>query len=362
MSQLRPFVDPKTSGALLLLHRNGGHRLGRPRPADRGLDDDDRVRDHPARRSGPDRLQTRRRRSRGAEANLARSCSARPSGRGRGPRPGFWARGLAVLRDQAFWKQQAHLLLGWVIAIAARWLQPRRADGTIPLYYDAAGRPDLFGMSVDALGEALLAVPSGLALLVLGVYLLGPFARLSRWVAGRLLADGRWAVRSPAELRALPPAGADDHLPGRDHIVFGLIAIWWLTTPDGYFWPIWPLLSPRSSSAPGWIVLVLERPSPRGTRRQPRARDPDRSSVVLFGFLVGVWAVTTNGYFGRSGWRSVLAARGAQCGGRLRAARASDRGGSRRLAPARSTSRRPSCVGSSATSTTGHRLGWSRSA
>ena len=30
---------------------------------------------------------------------------------------GFWDRGLQVLRDQTFWKQQAHLLVAWPMAL-----------------------------------------------------------------------------------------------------------------------------------------------------------------------------------------------------------------------------------------------------
>ena len=238
----------------------------------------------------------------GAEATLARELlgsTVRP--RTETEAVGFWARGFAVLRDPAFWKQQAHLLLGWVIAIAA--LAPFSLGvqtATIPLYYDAADGPDLFGMPVDTLGEALLAVPAGLALVVLGIYLLAPFARLSRWAAGRLLADkADGPVRSPAELSARRRRALTITSLVATTLVLGLIAIWWLTTLDRYFWPIWPLLSlSLVMGAFGWIVLVLERPEPARYALGSRALAIQIGiSVVLFGFLVGVWAVTTNGYF-----------------------------------------------------------------
>jgi signal transduction histidine kinase len=238
----------------------------------------------------------------GAEGALARELlgsNVRP--RTDTQASGFWARGFAVLQDHAFWKQQAHLILGWVIAIAA--LAPFSLGvqtATIPLYYDAADGPDLFGMSVDTLGEAQLAVPAGLALLVLGIYLLAPFARLSRWTAARLLADeADRPVRAPAELSALRRRALTITSLVSTTLVFGLIGVWWLTTPNGYFWPIWPLLSlSLVVGGFGWIVFVLERPEPARYALGSRALAIQIGlSVVLVGFLVGVWAVTTHGYF-----------------------------------------------------------------
>jgi hypothetical protein len=75
---------------------------------------------------------------------------------------GFWASGFAVLRDQSFWRQQAHLLVGWVVAVLAfAPLSLGIQTLAIPLYYDAAGGVDLFGRSIDTFRESLLAVPAG---------------------------------------------------------------------------------------------------------------------------------------------------------------------------------------------------------
>ena len=214
---------------------------------------------------------------------------------------GFWARGFAVLKARAFWEQQAHLLLAWVIAIVA--LTPFSLGVqalAIPLYYDTVDDTDLFWMSVDTRGEALLAVPVGLALLAVGVYLLGPVTRLSRALARRLLAADRDRImRSPAELGALRRRGLTIVSLVATGVVVALILVWWLTTPDGYFWPIWPLLSlSLLVGIAGWVVLVLERPEPArfALGSQALAIQIGISAVVL-GFLTGVWAVTTHGYF-----------------------------------------------------------------
>ncbi len=101
----------------------------------------------------------------GAEAGLARELlgvNVRPPVESKAS--GFWARGFAVLRDDAFWKQQAHLLLGWLIAIVA--LAPFSLGIqmlAIPFYYGSVDGLDMFWRSdIDTLSEALEFVPVGL--------------------------------------------------------------------------------------------------------------------------------------------------------------------------------------------------------
>jgi signal transduction histidine kinase len=82
-------------------------------------------------------------------------------------------------------------------------------------------------------------------------------------------------------------------------IVLTSIAIWELTTPDAYFWPVWPLLSLVLVVAiQAWVVLVLERDdiSPRTLGSRPLAIQVG-ASALLEAFLIGVWAVTGAGYF-----------------------------------------------------------------
>jgi signal transduction histidine kinase len=238
-----------------------------------------------------------------AEAGVARELlSVRVTPRMRAEGRGFWGRGLAVLRDPEFWRQQAHLLVAWLLGVVA--LAPFSLavqSLAIPLYYDTGGDPDLFGISVDSLREALLfGIPIGLALLVVGIYLLGPLTKLSRGLAKRLLAgEGERIVRSPAELSARRLRALTILSLASTSVVFVLIAIWWLTTPDGYFWPIWPLLAlSLVVGVPGWIVLVLERPELARLAYGSKALAIQIGiSVVLWGFLTGIWAVTGGGYY-----------------------------------------------------------------
>jgi signal transduction histidine kinase len=235
-----------------------------------------------------------------AEAGLARELldvNIRPSMRTEGV--GFWGRGFAVLKSESFWKQQAHLLLGWVVAIAA--LAPFSLGLqtlAIPLYYDAGGGVDLFGRKVDTLSKALLAVPVGLVLVAVGIFLLSPLTKLSRHLANRLLAGaGARAVRSPAETRALRLRVLTIISLSSAAIVLLLVVIWALT--GGYFWPFWPLISLALVVAiAGWVVLVLERPEiSRRTLDSTELALQIGASVLLIGFLVAVWANTGDGYF-----------------------------------------------------------------
>ena len=38
--------------------------------------------------------------------------------------------------------------------------------------------------------------------------------------------------------------------------IAGMLLIWWLTTPDGYFWPVWPILGLAVAAIVWGLVLV----------------------------------------------------------------------------------------------------------
>jgi signal transduction histidine kinase len=214
---------------------------------------------------------------------------------------GFWGRGFNVLKDQSFWKQQAHLLLAWpialiplsVIAFALELL-------SLPIWYRWVDSADVFGRSnVDTLAETLPFAAAGLALLVLMVHLLGPLTWISRWLATRLLAsEAEAVVRSPAEKRASRLRALRILSLVSTSLVVALVIIWALTG-GGYFWPFWPLLSlSLLVGIPGWVVLVLERRDiARLTLGSQALAIQIGISALLVGFLVAVWAVTTNGSF-----------------------------------------------------------------
>jgi signal transduction histidine kinase len=238
----------------------------------------------------------------GAEGGLVRELlgvNVRPPIESRAT--GFWARGFVVLKDPAFWRQQAHLLLGWAIAIVA--LAPFSLGIqilAIPFYYHAVDGVDFGWRSdIDTLGEALELVPVGLALVVAGIYLLGAWRKLSRGLARSLLAgEAERIVRSPTETSVRRRRALTITSLISTAIVVVLTLIWDLTG-GGYFWPIWPLLGlSLVVGIPGWVILVLERHEiSRFTLGSRALAIQIGISAVIVGFLVAIWAITTRGYF-----------------------------------------------------------------
>lgn len=221
-----------------------------------------------------------------------------PPRRGRG----FWGRGFAALRDRGFWRQQVYLLVAWPIAFVPLFpLSWALQLLSVPIWYRWVNSNDVLGfLEVDTFGRALAVAAIGLALLVLTVNLVRPFAAFSRRLANRLLAgDAEQIVRSPAETSARRRQALTITALVSTMLVVALIVIWAATTA-GYFWPIWPLLALVFVVAmPGWVVLVLERRDEitRYTLGSRALAIQVGLSTLLVGFLIAVWAITGAGYF-----------------------------------------------------------------
>jgi signal transduction histidine kinase len=237
-----------------------------------------------------------------AEASIARDLiGARTRTPVSSPANGFWYRGLAVLRDPAFWKQQLHLVLAWPIALVPLALLSWALElVTLPIWYRWVESADVFGLEIDSFVESLPFFALGLALLVGVAHLLGLMARLSRRLAEALLGtEVRVRARSSQELRAVRLRALTITSLVATSVVAFLVVIWLATTPGGYFWPIWPLLALSLVVAiPGAVLLVLEHPTPARLAGGSKALAIQVAvSAVLLGFLVAVWAITTHGYF-----------------------------------------------------------------
>ena len=213
----------------------------------------------------------------------------------------FWSRALNVVRDGAFWRQQVFLLVTWPLAlIVLAFTYWAFLLLSLPVWYRWTDSDDVLGFAdVHTFADALTFAAAGLGLLLIVVYAIGPYARLSRWLATRLLAGEPGPQRSAAETRlrrviALAATGLVATC-----IVLASIAISELTNPHGYFWPVWPLLSlALVVGLFGWTVLVLERDDiARRTLGSPALAIQLGASALLEAFLIGVWAVTGAGYF-----------------------------------------------------------------
>jgi signal transduction histidine kinase len=235
-----------------------------------------------------------------AQAFAARrllGASAHPAASSQGI--GFWSRGFAVLKDESFWKQQAHLLISWPIALVPLTLLSWTVQtGSVPIYYRWVDTHDVVGLfDVDSFAEALPFTALAIVLLVGLAHLMRPASRLSRRLANGLLADGERVPMTEAEKRTLRLRTLTIDALVSTGVVLMLLVIWFLT--GGYFWPIWPLLALTLVVAiPGWVVLVLDR---RDVARffmgsEPLALHTGTSALVV-AFLIAVWAASGGGYF-----------------------------------------------------------------
>jgi signal transduction histidine kinase len=234
-----------------------------------------------------------------AEAALARELlgtRARPPAQT--PGPGFWSRGFNVLKDQAFWRQQAHLLLAWPIALIPLVVLSLAVQlVTLPIWYRWTDGADVFWRSnVDTFAETLPFLAIGLVLLVLLAHLLVPLTRLSRTLVSSLL-TGDGVARSPAEARALRHRTLAVHTAASVLAALVLVAIWAGTGP-AYFWPIWALLSLAFVlGAHAWVVYVVDQPGDARFAARKALAIHIGVAALLLAFLVGIWAAAGGGYF-----------------------------------------------------------------
>jgi signal transduction histidine kinase len=214
---------------------------------------------------------------------------------------GILDRSFGALKDGAFWKQQAHLLvyfpLGLVLLCLFSWSLELL---TSPLWQRWTGAEKVLGLiEADSFVETLPFALLGLAALVGLAHLLGPLTWVSRRLGAALLSsEARGVVRTAAERRAnwVRALSIIALVSTTVVVVLGVI---WALSGGGYFWPIWPLLSLAFVVAiPFWVFLVLENPEPSRIALGSRALALQVGvSAIVSGFLVAVWAVTGGGYF-----------------------------------------------------------------
>jgi signal transduction histidine kinase len=231
-------------------------------------------------------------------ANRLLGTALRPPRRLPGPR-GFWQSGLNVLRDAAFWRQQAHLLLsvslGFGVAVG-EWslLAASLGSLTLPIWYRWSA-PEFGRWHVDTLGRGLLGVPVGILGLVIAFALLRLIAALIRRFSEGTL-SGR--VAGPALSREDRRRSLVVHGIAVGALNAFLITVWAFTS-RGYFWPEWTLIAlglPLAIHA--WAVLVEERPElARWQRITPTLALREGIALSFSVFFVLIWAVTGTGYF-----------------------------------------------------------------
>ncbi len=245
-----------------------------------------------------------------AEAWLARTLvggSAQPAPRS-SRRGGFGQLAADVLGDGTFWRQQVFLLLRYVLggltAILELSLLAAGLSGVaLPIYYRWSGTA-LGSWKVDTLGRALLFLPAGIIVLVFAIFLLRPIAAAWRSLGDGLLDDADPAGAGSSQ-RARPPVTPRSRLRPLAivsvtvSVICVLQIVIWAATSQGYFWPIWTIITLGIGVAIyGWVVVVLERKDifslfgiGRGLAIQAGA------SVEIALFFIAVWAFSSRDYF-----------------------------------------------------------------
>ncbi len=216
-------------------------------------------------------------------------------------RRGFWGSAVEIVRDRAFWKQQAYLFLrfalGWALAIAVGALISSALSAiTMPIYYHWT-HANVNGWHVDTFWKAVLYVPAGIFALLVAAHLLGPLARMSRWLVRGLLDEDMAVGRTPEQSAAVRRNALVAHA-GFYAGLNALSILIWAVTSRGYFWPMWTLIClglPLAIHA--WVELVDRRPD-LAARSKTRALAIHKGVFGSFAvFFVLVWLAAGPGYF-----------------------------------------------------------------
>jgi signal transduction histidine kinase len=244
------------------------------------------------------------------ERALARSLLGVRTASATRPLEGGLLRRLRIwVGDGAAWRELAYLGLRGTLGIATGALVLALGASSLfliaaPTYYWTGDVLDSSVWNVDTLPEALALVPAGLVLALLTVLVVRGLAVPWRAAAeGMLGRPGQApAPSAPMGWRARRP-----RVPRRPHralriqtgvtaaIVVLLTIIWAVTTPGGYFWPVWAILGLGLPLAIHALVVLV--PASHPARRRGLEIHGGIAGI-LFLYLTIIWALTTpGGYF-----------------------------------------------------------------
>jgi len=248
------------------------------------------------------------------EAELARSLLGVPQAHtpaiaAGGPN---WRARLRSLFGPGFWRAQGYLWTRWLLAFPAGTLLLALVGGSFSLLVAPLWIPFIPGGSdygiwrVHTFLQSLALVPIGLVLLPLSIALANPLGGAFRPMAARLLSDGPGTVgldeagsaRAGLALAGPSRRGVVTHAL-LDAAIVAVLVVIWAATSAGYFWPIWAVLPLATALAKhAWLYQVRHRPGlVRHFRDSPALAATVGLSAILWLFTVGIWAVTSHGYF-----------------------------------------------------------------
>jgi signal transduction histidine kinase len=245
-----------------------------------------------------------------AERAMARPLLRARLAPARRPLEGGLLRRLRIwVADGAAWRELAYVSLRGTLGIASGTLVLALAAASLGLiaapayYWTSADVLDAPFWDVDTLPEALALVPVGLLGALLTALVIRGLAVAWRAAAeGMLGRPGQAPTPAPAAVtgarrrRAPTPRRALWIQAGiTAGIVLLLTVIWAVTTPGGYFWPVWAMLGLGLPLAIHALAVLV--PATHPARRRGLEIHAGVAGI-LFLFLTLIWAITTpGGYF-----------------------------------------------------------------
>jgi signal transduction histidine kinase len=230
-----------------------------------------------------------------------------------------WRARARGLFGPGFWRAQGYLWARWFLGFPAGVLMLALLGCALGMIFAPLWIPFVHGgwdfgfWRVHSFLQSLALVPVGLALLPLSVALAHPLGGAFRPLASRLLReqDGHWSVGSGAVgpgIAGSARAGLALAGPTRrglvthaavDAAIITLVVVIWAVTSGAYFWPIWVVLPFGTALAKhGWLYEIGQRPAiVRRFRGSTALAGTAGLATILWLFMVGIWAVTTAGYF-----------------------------------------------------------------
>jgi signal transduction histidine kinase len=202
---------------------------------------------------------------------------------------GYLGRIRSTFADGDFWRQQSYGLVRMTAGFAAAIAAVSAVGGSLyligmPIYYRWVDQ-----WNVHSAGHALVCVPIGIVALGISLLLVRALASAFAAMAPAMLGTGP-VDGVPAGARGRD--GLREHAAAYGTVGLLCVLIWALTT-RAYFWPMWPLLALAVPLAVHAIAIQSRR-VPRKWRAV--AVHAGTLGVVAL-FLVAVWAVTTPGAY-----------------------------------------------------------------
>jgi signal transduction histidine kinase len=248
------------------------------------------------------------------EAELARSLLGVNVRAPSLPGPGGTLRArLRALFGPGFWRAQGYIWTRWFLGFPAGTLMAGLLGTAVSMIVAPLWIPflpkssDVYGLHLHTFVGSLVLVPVGLVLLPLTLALAHPLGALFKPLAISMLNDD-----SPQQQQQQVPGSARAGLalagPTRrglrlhaavDASVVAVLIVIWAVTSLGYFWPIWVVLPCATALAMhAWRLELSERPQlVRRFRGSHLLAATVGVATIFWLFTVGVWAVSSHGYF-----------------------------------------------------------------